>query len=161
MMMMMSPYGPKALSTTKRVVTWPTFLSYWKQIFSCIEIRKKGADTCTDCQLLCNEFCMQQAMSDRRRMLALQQQQQQDDEEGTDAESEEEEDGHDNAENLEIVIESMAETIEKAHEHVRLYQIQRDHGRQLIRLVRLDITRLLPSILNKVPTDRTPDAASS
>lgn len=131
-----------------RVISWPTFLSYWKCKFPFIKLRKKGADTCTDCLLLCNEFRMRQARGDRRRA-ALQGN---DEEEGTDTESEEEEeDGEDcNDEgDLERVIETMAETMEKACEHVSSYQIQQNHGRQLISLARLDIAHLLPSLIRR------------
>ena len=130
-----------------RVVSWPTFLSYWKRKFPFIKLRKKGADTCTDCLLLCNEFRMRQARGDRRRA-ALQGNEE---EEGTDTESEEEENGEDRDDEgtLEQVIETMAETIEKAREHVSSYQIQRNHGRQLISLARLDITHLLPSLIRR------------
>ncbi len=39
-----------------KVVTWPMFLFYWNRNFPFIKIQKKGADTCTDCQILCNKF---------------------------------------------------------------------------------------------------------
>ena len=50
------------------VVTWPSFLAYWKTNFSHLKIRKKGADTCTDCQVLCNEFRMRSSVAKRRRL---------------------------------------------------------------------------------------------
>ncbi len=71
-------------------------------------------------------------------------------EEGSDTESEgEEEDARDDDANLEGVIESMAETIEKARQHVRDYQIQRKQGQLIISLAKLDIANHLPSLFRR------------
>ena len=45
-------------SERRKVCTWATFLNFWNQRFGYIKIRKKGADTCTDCLILTNEFRM-------------------------------------------------------------------------------------------------------
>ena len=62
------PLWPQG-SVSLRVISWPPFLSYWQRKFPYIKIRKKGADTCTDCQILCNQFRTRQARADRRRAL--------------------------------------------------------------------------------------------
>ena len=61
-------------SVHERVVTWPSFLTYWNKNFAHLKIRKKGADTCTDCQVLCNEFRMGSAVARRRFQRQRQQQ---------------------------------------------------------------------------------------
>ena len=43
-------------STYGKVVSWPKFLKYWRTEYPKVMIRKKGADTCTDCLILRNEF---------------------------------------------------------------------------------------------------------
>lgn len=40
----------------KKIVSWPQFLTYWDEKFSRIKATKKGADTCTDCLVLVNQF---------------------------------------------------------------------------------------------------------
>ena len=48
-------------SESKRVVSWPKFFQFWKKEFPLLLIRKKGADTCTDCLILNNEFALHAA----------------------------------------------------------------------------------------------------
>ena len=85
------PLWPQG-SQYMKVVTWPTFLSYWTRKFPHIKVRKKGADTCTDCQILSQEFRMRQT-----RQQQMIDQQMEDDEEGdTSGKSDEEENDNDN-----------------------------------------------------------------
>ena len=141
-----APLWPQG-SIYKRVVTWPSFWSYWKRNFPEIKIRKKGADTCTDCLLLCNEFRTREARAKRRRAALNSGDDTQG--EGSDTESEGEEDARDDEADLEGVIESMAETIETARQHVRDYQIQREQGKFLISLAKADIADKLPSLFRR------------
>ena len=140
------PLWPQG-SVCSRVISWPTFLSYWKRKFPYIKIRKKGADTCTDCQLLCNEFRTRQARAGRRRNKIAGD----DDDEllGSDTESDVSEEETRGEEELEAEMERMSATMRKARDHVRAYQIQRNQCRRLISLARLDITHLLPSLLRR------------
>ena len=43
-------------SECKKVIAWPTFHIFWNKNYPSIKICKKGADTCTDCHTLLNEF---------------------------------------------------------------------------------------------------------
>ena len=40
----------------KMICSWVVFLRYWRDKFPHLTIRKKGANTCTDCLILTNEF---------------------------------------------------------------------------------------------------------
>ena len=141
-----APLWPQG-SEYLKVVSWPTFHSYWRQKFAFIKICKRGADTCTDCLLLCNEFRTRQARAERRR--ASQRDEGRDDDNGAGTESELSDDEDLGEEELEREVDRMAETLRKARDHVSAYQIQRNHSRQLIKLARLDITHLLPSLLRR------------
>ena len=46
-------------SESKEICSWPAFHKYWKLNYPNIKVRKKGADTCTDCRLFLNSinFC--------------------------------------------------------------------------------------------------------
>ena len=46
-------------SESQKILIWPSFLTYWKQKYSHIKVRKKDADTCTDCMILTNELRIQ------------------------------------------------------------------------------------------------------
>ena len=43
-------------SELKKICTWPVFHKYWQCNYSDIKVRKKGADTCTDCLMFLNSF---------------------------------------------------------------------------------------------------------
>lgn len=139
------PLWPEG-SEYKRVVTWPTFLYYWKRKFPHIKVRKKGADTCTDCQILCNEFRTRQARSERIRAAEGRDDANDDTDSGAEDPPEEEDPP---GEDLENEIVRMEGTLEKARQHVRAYQVQRDQSRRLISLARLYITHLLPSLVRR------------
>ena len=137
-----------------RVVSWPCFLNYWAVHFSMLKVRKKGADTCTDCQVLCNEFRT-------RKTRTIRMQQRRDEAAARDAETETEQSSSDGDESqcscpdgvgeddLETEIELMEDALEKARDHVRAYQVQRNESRRLISLARNDITHLLPSLFRR------------
>ena len=146
-------------SIYERVVTWPFFLSYWNKKFGHLKIRKKGADTCTDCQILCNEFRMRSSVAKLRRMQREQQQEREDAHiEGlTDTEDEEEEEeGDDDAcipapSEAEIAaeIERMDTALSTAKEHVRQYTVQRRECKNIIQIARQDMAYHLPSLLRR------------
>ena len=134
-----------------RVVSWSCFLKYWTSKFSMLKVRKKGADTCTDCQVLCNEFRMRETRT--KRMEQRMEEANAAGNNGTDTESS---DGDESEcsdsvgeDDLETEIERLEGTLQKARDHVRAYQIQRDESRRLISLARNDITYLLPSLLRR------------
>jgi hypothetical protein len=138
------------------VVTWPTFLNYWKKNFGHLKIRKKGADTCTDCQILCQEFRMSSAVARRRVRRRLQQEARVNagllENEGDRTESEDEDEIEDEIPpeaEIEAQIERMDEAVTKAREHVRQYQVQRHQARLLIESARNDVTYNLPSLFRR------------
>ena len=148
------PFWPEG-SESLKPISWPTFLRYWKRNFPHIKIRKKGADTCTDCQILCNEFRTRQARADRRSTRGNPVRQEASDEDRDSSESEDssleggDADGNMDEADVEQEVEIMAATVERAREHVSAYQVQRNNARRLINLARLDITHLLPSLCQR------------
>ena len=146
-------------SIYENVITWPSFLSYWNKNFAHLKIRKKGADTCTDCQVLCNEFRMRSSVAKRCRLRREQQQQEREDAhiDGlTDTEDEEEEEEEEDAgvpapPKAEIVaeIERMDTALATAKEHVRQYTVQRHECKNLIQLARQDMAYHLPSLFRR------------
>jgi len=135
-----------------KVISWPTFFRFWKKKYSYIKIRKRGADTCTDCQVLCHEFRTRQARIDRRRQ-ATGRTLRQDDDDGDSSESEDStlsvSTTELDEEEVEEEVELMADTVRRARKHVSDYQIQRKYARSTIDLGRSDITNLLPSLLRR------------
>ena len=136
-------------SEGQRICTWPTFHSFWKNHFGYIKIRKRGADTCTDCLVLTNEFRMRRARIENGRAIA--------EAEGDDGEEEDSESGSGSDENddanevnpIEAEIEAVDATLVKAKAHVRNYQIQRQKAKDIISIARLDITYILPSLFRR------------
>ena len=149
-------------STPERVVTWPTFLDFWKENFPHIKLRKKGADTCTDCLVLVNEFRMRLGASARN--------------ENEDDSSQEEGagggvnggDGDDDGGNgdgggggggsdggggdEDMLVRQMNNAqlvLQKAKAHVKKYQVQRRHATHVKDLAKLDITNHLPSLFRR------------
>ena len=142
------PLWPEG-STGLKPVSWPTFLRYWKRNFPHLKIRKNGADTCTDCQILCNQFRTRQARADRRR--ARTNQASDEDESWDSTESEDSLDGNTDEleEQVEGEVEMMAAMVEEARKHVSAYQVQRNMARSIINLARHDIKYILSSLCRR------------
>ena len=109
----------------KDVVSWPCFLSYWNRKFKCIKVRKKGADTCTDCLILRNEF----RMSNNRRGGARPANDNRGGDHGEDEISSSSSNDSDNSDyvdedDMERNITMMQQTLTKAKNHACAYQIQ-------------------------------------
>jgi len=133
-------------SVYRDLVSWPCFLSYWKKNFKQIKVRKKGADTCTDCLILRNEF----RMCNRRRGATASVDNTRDEEGGIDQDSSSSDDADDDENgDLEADIVTMEDTLAKAKAHVRAYQIQRDEAKRIINLARLDVSNHLPSLFQR------------
>ena len=149
----------------KKVVSWTKFYQYWKNNFPQIKIWKKGADTCTDCMILRNEF---RSLSQVRRRAAaaaaaerkatnsngdngINEEQGSDmDISNIDSETEVEEinDNENNTEGREKQLQQQITValLEKARAQVHAYQVQRDESKDIVSPAKLDITRLLPSL---------------
>ena len=91
-------------SESQKIFSWPSFLTYWKKNYPHINVRKKGADTCTDCLVLTNEFRFQKGTTTAGST-------------------------YDSAGEDDVDIENKIDTVEviifKAKSHVQMYQIQR------------------------------------
>ena len=125
-------------SEVKDIASWPHFLTYWKTKFPNIKIRKKGADTCTDCLIMTNEF----RMARRNRQVIDREPQ---DEDGED-------DPDEVADELEREIAIAGPALIKAKNHVKRYQVQKKEAKRAITLARSDITnfvRHLPSLYRR------------
>ena len=101
------------------MISWTTFHRYWERNFPNIKIRKKGADTCTDCQILCNQFHTHRARTERRRAQGNPLRQEDDDWDSSESEesSLDERGDMDEAE-VEEEVELMAVMVELAREYV-------------------------------------------
>ena len=151
-------------SEYKKVISWTKFHRYWKVKQPHLKIRAKGADTCTDCLILRNEF---RTMAPARRAIAAAAASQSaltavdgrddDGSSGSDTMSEAEESKDENENKNEAEFERMVTTMQgkmiEAKAHVRAYQVQREESKKIISLARSDISNLLPSIFrNRVLT---------
>ena len=124
-------------SESKRVVSWPKFFQFWKKEFPLLLIRKKGADTCTDCLILNNEFALHAARKKRKAA----EQENDSDRDISDDESERGDDDIDRDEGeLERSLSDYEKTLIAAKAHVKSYQVQREESKRIISLARLDIT---------------------
>ena len=126
-------------SESKTIVHWTTFLYFWKANFSHIKIRNKGADTCTDCLVLTNEFRFTRA---RSRNVP--------NEDDDDEDNEDDDDDNDNNEgegenNLAEVIQDVQTILAKAKKHVKQYQTQRNQANHQLSLAKSQIKNKVPS----------------
>lgn len=113
-------------SEAKKIVTWCTFLNYWKANFPFIKVRKRGADTCTDCLVLANEFRIGTQQSS---MVSTAIDDSHDDDDG--GGSERMKDATEEA-NLEATISVMESLLLRAKLHVKQYQTQKKQKDQVI-----------------------------
>ena len=147
-----------------KVISWPSFLRYWKRNFGHVKLRKKGADICTDCLIIMNDF-----RSCQRRRAActpVPREGRDADEDGAeeddssdsdmdisssddDDDDDDEDTVDDNEAHFERAVEQMRETTRKGIAHVRAYQIQRDESKRIISLARNDIANHLPSLFRR------------
>ena len=95
------PLWPQG-SERKRICCWTTFHTFWENNYSHIKIRKRGADTCTDCLIFLNSMKAVRVN------------------ESSESSSEE-----DNEELVEGAIQAAELNLSKAKKHVVQYQMQR------------------------------------
>ena len=110
-----------------KICSWPVFHSFWKHNYSHIRIRKRGADTCTDCLIYLNTFARQK-------------------DESADKGSDDSDSDTDAGERMNAVIENAEDSLQKAKEHVKKYQLQRSLSKFYISVAKLDLTHHLPSL---------------
>lgn len=67
----------------------------------------------------------------------------------SDSEMEDRNDIEERERQLEYQITAMQASLEKAREHVRAYQVQRDESKCIVSLAKLDIANLLPSLCRR------------
>ena len=107
-------------SEAKDVCSWTKFIHFWKYKYSNIKMRKRGADTCTDCLKSANDLCV----------TASQGRQTNDDGgSGSDEEAVSAEivtDGSDDNLQLVSAINSVEQKLSIARLHVLQYQVQRN-----------------------------------
>ena len=107
---------------------------FWKNNYSHIKVRARGADTCTDCLTFLNNL-------KGRRLVR------EESEESDMSISSEDEDEIERE--LQCRIVDVRQVMEQAREHVRQYQCQRKQSKIFIELAKMDVENKIPKIFRR------------
>ena len=116
-------------TTNERVWSWPHFLSFWKKNYLNIKVRKRGADTCSDCLMHLYTLNSTHPVVGRSNG----------EDEGEDKGEDKGEDNEEKEKRLKATIRRSTEKLALAKDHVRKYTVQRDLANRRMEIARLDV----------------------